>query len=146
MVYTDSVHQPSLVELARAGNFQAIAHWLNAVLLPHGIRAYVGGIRPGCLRVLIELPLPPTQRELAESGRTELIHFICHRIWKLNSAHIEGIRIAGKLKHEQGWCGSKVYEWFRQRVVPANNDRSTFVPSFVKPHSSDRSLKRCGQC
>lgn len=101
MVYTDSVHHPSLVELARAGNFQAIAHWLNAVLLPHGIRAYVGGIRPGCLRVLIELPLPSGQRELAESGRTELIHFICHRIWKLNSAQIEGIRIASKLRHEQ---------------------------------------------
>ena len=119
MVYTDSVHQPSLVELARAGNFQAIAHWLNAVLLPHGIRAYVGGIRPGCLRVLIELPLPASQRELAESGRTELIHFICHRIWKLNSAHIEGIRIAGKLMHEQ----APVWEQSVRVVSPARRAR-----------------------
>ncbi|MBD2035281.1 CapA family protein [Leptolyngbya sp. FACHB-321] len=119
MVYTDSVHHPSLVELARAGNFQAIAHWLNAVLLPHGIRAYVGGIRPGCLRVLIELPLPPSQRELAESGRTELIHFICHRIWKLNSAQIEGIRIAGKLMHEQ----APVWEQSVRVVSPARRAR-----------------------
>lgn len=119
MVYTDSVHHPSLVELARAGNFQAIAHWLNAVLLPHGIRAYVGGIRPGCLRVLIELPLPPTQRALAESGRTELIHFICHRIWKLNSAQIEGIRIAGKLMHEQ----APVWEQSVRVVSPARRAR-----------------------
>ncbi len=119
MVYTESVHHPSLVELARAGNFQAIAHWLNAVLLPHGIRAYVGGIRPGCLRVLIELPLPPSQRKLAESGRTELIHFICHRIWKLNSAQIEGIRIAGKLMHEQ----APVWEQSVRVVSPARRAR-----------------------
>jgi poly-gamma-glutamate synthesis protein (capsule biosynthesis protein) len=134
MVYTDSVHQPSLVELARAGNFQAIAHWLNAVLLPHGIRAYVGGIRPGCLRVLIELPLPPTQRELAESGRTELIHFICHRIWKLNSAHIEGIRIAGKLKHEQaGGVGAKCTSGFASASCPQT---TIAAPSY--PASSNR--------
>ncbi|XHX76081.1 MAG: CapA family protein [Stenomitos frigidus ULC029] len=119
MVYTDNVYQPSLVELARAGNFQAIAHWLNTVLLPHGIRAYVGGIRPGCLRVLIELPLSSEQRELAESGRTQLIHFICHRIWKLNSAQIEGIRITSKLTHEQ----APVWEQSVRVVSPARRAR-----------------------
>ncbi|MBW4469466.1 MAG: CapA family protein [Stenomitos rutilans HA7619-LM2] len=101
MVYTDNLRHPSLVELARAGNFQAIAHWLNDVLMPHGIRAHVGGIRPGCLKVLIELPLSSAQQNLTEADRSQLIRFICHRIWKLNSAQIEGIRIAGKLMQEQ---------------------------------------------
>ncbi|MBW4693965.1 MAG: CapA family protein [Lyngbya sp. HA4199-MV5] len=101
MVYTDNFRQPSLVELARAGNFQAIAHWLNHVLMPHGIRAHVGGIRPGCLKVLVELPLSPEQPDLPEEARSQLIRFICHRIWTLNSAQIEGIRIAGKPMQEQ---------------------------------------------
>ncbi|PSB27878.1 CapA family protein [Stenomitos frigidus] len=101
MVYTDGVHHPSLVELARAGNFQAIAHWLNSVLMPHGMRASVGGIRPGCLKVLVEFALSPEQHELSDPWRSQLIRLICHRIWKLNSAQIEGVRIAGKLAHEK---------------------------------------------
>ncbi len=118
MVYTDSLHQPSLVELARAGNFQAIAHWLNSALLPHGIRAYVGGIRPGCLKVLVEVPLS-AQRELSEQGRSHLIRFICHRIWTLNSAQIEGVRIAGKLTHGQ----AVLWEQAVRVVSPARRAR-----------------------
>ena len=99
MVYTD-VHHPSLVELARAGNFQAIAHWLNSALMPHGMRAYVGGIRPGCLKVVVEFSLAPKHTD-SDQWRSQLIRLICHRVWKLNSAQIEGIRIAGKLAHEK---------------------------------------------
>ncbi len=100
MVYTEQ-YQPSLVELARTGNFQAIAHWVNHALQPYGIRAYVGGVSPGCLKVLVEFPLSKTRAELSQAWRDQVVRFICRRIWQLNSAQIEGLRIAGKLTHER---------------------------------------------
>jgi len=95
MVYSSGLSNPSVVALARAGNAQAIAHWLNQVLLPQGIRAYVGtGGRVGCLRVLLELPPPPRSRKLPDRWQSALMRYTCHRLWELNSARIEGVRVA----------------------------------------------------
>lgn len=102
MVYTNSPYHPSLVELARAGNFGAISHWLNQSFMPYGIRAHVGGVRPGCLKVLLELQPLPEHRELVSRWREYLVRFICHRIWQLNSARIEGVRIAVWFNNETG--------------------------------------------
>jgi poly-gamma-glutamate capsule biosynthesis protein CapA/YwtB (metallophosphatase superfamily) len=98
MVNSDLYHS-SIAELARAGNFQAIAHWINQSLSPYGIRTYVGAIRPGCLKILVELP-SLEERELPDQWRDYLVRFICHRIWQLNSAVIEGARIAARYTDE----------------------------------------------
>jgi poly-gamma-glutamate synthesis protein (capsule biosynthesis protein) len=98
MVNSDLYHS-SIAELARAGNFQAVAHWINQSLSPYGIRTYVGAIRPGCLKILVELP-SLEERELPDEWRDYLVRFICHRIWQLNSAVIEGARIAARYADE----------------------------------------------
>ncbi len=99
MTNSDSLYHPSIVQLAQAGNFQAIAHWINESLTPYGIHAYVGAIKPGCLKVLVELP-SLDQSELPEQWRDYLVRFICHRIWQLNSAVIEGARIMARFVDE----------------------------------------------
>lgn len=93
MVYVDSP-ESSWVNLARAGNFRAIAQWLNEALAPYGIWASVGAVRPGCLYVMLELPPVIERDELLGPGRDLLVRFVCHRLWKLNSAIIEGVRVA----------------------------------------------------
>lgn len=93
MVYVDSP-ESSWVNLARAGNFRAIAQWLNEALAPYGIWASVGAVRPGCLYVMLELPPVIEREELLGPGRDLLVRFVCHRLWKLNSAIIEGVRVA----------------------------------------------------
>jgi len=100
MVYANHPYQPSMAELARAGNFQAIAYWINRSLSPYGMRAHVGGERLGCLKVLLELQASPTHQEAAEQWREDLVRFICHCIWTLNSARIEGVRIAAWIANE----------------------------------------------
>jgi poly-gamma-glutamate capsule biosynthesis protein CapA/YwtB (metallophosphatase superfamily) len=93
MVYVDSP-ESAWVNLARAGNFRAIAQWLNESLAPYGIWASVGSARPGCLYVMLELPPIIERDELLGPGRDLLMRFVCHRLWELNSAVIEGVRVA----------------------------------------------------
>jgi poly-gamma-glutamate synthesis protein (capsule biosynthesis protein) len=101
MAYADSPHHPALVELARSGNFRAIARWLNQVLLPHGMRAFVGAMRPGCLKILVELhPDLRQDQGLVSAWQDTLVRFVCHRLWKLNSALIEGVRVAARFSDE----------------------------------------------
>lgn len=77
--------QPSVRQLARAGEFRAIAHWLNAPLIPQGIFARVAADRPGYLLVLLEVV------DLPERDR--LNRFICYRLSQLQSKLIRGVRI-----------------------------------------------------
>ncbi len=118
MVYSDGLYHPPIIELARAGNFQAIAHWLNRSLSPYGIQVHVGAAKPGCLKILVELP-ELEQPDLPEEWREYLIRFICHRIWQLNSAVIEGVRITAR------FVGESRILWQRSvRVVsPARQQR-----------------------
>lgn len=119
MVQTSQYH-PAIVELARTGNFRAIAHWLNLVLQAYGMRAYVGSAKPGCLKVLVELhPSLRNDEGLAGPWQESLVRFVCHRIWKLNSALIEGIRIAARFagEHEILWERSV------KLVTPARKQR-----------------------
>jgi poly-gamma-glutamate synthesis protein (capsule biosynthesis protein) len=93
MAYSSSLQNTSLTIDAQAGNFRAIAQWLNQSLMPYGMRALVGGARPGCLKILVELQ-PIVVLQVSEQDCEDLIRFVCHRIWRLNSAAIEGVRIA----------------------------------------------------
>lgn len=77
--------QSSVSNLAREGDFRAIAYWLNTPLVPQGIYTRVAADRPGYLMVLVEfLRLPLGER---------LTRFICHRLCQLNSPLIKGVRI-----------------------------------------------------
>jgi len=96
MDYLGGISHPSLVELARSGNFKAIARWLNLAFAPYGMRTYVGSVRPGLLNVLVELPTTAKQRKLPAHWQDYLVRFVCQRLWKLNSARIEGVRVAAR--------------------------------------------------
>lgn len=86
---TFTLEQPSVIELARQGNFRAIADWINTYLIPQGIYVNVKSRRRGCLQIQVECKRVPPQEYL--------VRFICHCLWKLNSEFIEGARIIGKM-------------------------------------------------
>ncbi len=86
---TFSLEQPSAIELARQGNFRAIADWINTYLIPQGICVNVESRWRGCLQIQVECQRVPPQEYL--------VRFICHCLWKLNSEFIEGARIIGKM-------------------------------------------------
>ncbi len=89
---TFSVERLSIIELARQGNFRAIADWINSYLLPQGIEVKIESRRAKCLKITVEFErIPP---------REHLVRFICHCLWKLNSDMIEGARIIGQLAGE----------------------------------------------
>lgn len=75
--------------LAAAGQFRAIALWLNEPLIPQDIYAQVcGDQRPGCIRITVEFERTPNQKPLTQ--------FICHLMWQLNSPLIEGIHLIAR--------------------------------------------------
>jgi len=106
--------QPSLIELARAGNFAALAQWINHVLMPDGFYAQVDRAGFGCVCVQVELPAPRTAT--APELRENLIRRVCHQIWQLNSAVIQGVTICGRL------AGQTEVLWQQsvRLVTPAN--------------------------
>ncbi len=112
----ESILQPSVVDLARSGNFRAIAYWMNTFLLPQGMRASVEDVRAGCLQILVEF------RQIPERDR--LVQFICHQIWRLNSEAIDGVRIVARL------AGQSDILWKQsvRIVTPANRRRQEYGP------------------
>jgi poly-gamma-glutamate synthesis protein (capsule biosynthesis protein) len=110
--------QPSMAELARTGNFQAIAYWLNRSLMPHGMYARVGATKGGCLPILVEF-----QRSPALAG-DRLVRFICHQIWQLNCEAIDGVQVAAR------WSGKSQLLWKQsvRIVTPANQRRRKAQP------------------
>jgi poly-gamma-glutamate synthesis protein (capsule biosynthesis protein) len=88
MVDLESLSQPSVMQLAQQGNCQAIAHWLNAYLMPQGVYARVATDRPGCLLILVEFQRFP--------DRDRLIRFICHRLHQLNSTAFQAVRMIAR--------------------------------------------------
>ncbi|MGI0485969.1 CapA family protein [Pantanalinema rosaneae CENA516] len=113
------VRHPSVVELARRGDQRAIAAWINRLLLPYGMRAYIRLPRPGYLKILVEFQWDGNPEELSEQWRDHLIRFVCHHICRLNSSLIEGVRIAGR------FVGDSDIIWERsiRIVTPANRAR-----------------------
>jgi hypothetical protein len=54
MVYAENWSQPSIFELARSGNFQALNYWIDSLLRPEGIYARVEQAQAGCVQILVE--------------------------------------------------------------------------------------------
>lgn len=115
----ENSERPSLVELARRGNFQAIAYWLNQSLIPAGIYASVGASRQGCLGIWVELPPLDSNNWYLPTLQRQVVRFICHQIWKLNSEAIDGVRIVARL------AGQRQVLWKQsvRIVTPAHRDR-----------------------
>lgn len=111
MTSLDSVWQPSVIDLARAGNFRALTYWINTYLLPQGIHARVENAQAGCLQIFVEF------RHAVDKRRT--VQSICHQIWKLNSDEIDGVRIVARC------AGQPDILWKEsvRIVTPANQQR-----------------------
>ena len=114
-------YSPNVLELAQRGNLQAIAQWLNQSLRPYGLKARVGSGNPINLRLLIELPFIPDQETAEGSWQEQLMRFICHHLWQLNSPVIHGANIAVGLVDQP-----KQILWKQsvRIVTPANRHRS----------------------
>lgn len=104
-----------MVQLARLGDFRAIAYWLNASLVPQGIYARVAADRPGVLLVLLEFVRLPR--------RDRLNHLVCHRLCRLNSQVIRGVRILAQ------FADSDDILWDTSIRLLAPARRSTVRPS-----------------
>ena len=88
-VAAPSSERVSTKALAAAGQFRAIALWLNEPLIPQGIYVQVRqDKRPGCILVFAEFERPPEPERLTQ--------YICHLIWQLNSPLIEGIHLSAR--------------------------------------------------
>ncbi|NEP72849.1 MAG: CapA family protein [Okeania sp. SIO2G4] len=90
MTYTPTLTPPSLLELARSGDFKAISYWINKELKPQGISARVAKETTGYLQVLVEFQKePPTEK---------LIKYICQQLYQLNSPLLERVNIIGRFR------------------------------------------------
>lgn len=119
MAYSESLYQPSVLELARSGNIRAIAYWLNSFLVPQGLHASVGMTRSGYLQVIIEFQRVPE--------RDRLVRFVCHRLCKLNSKFVKRVRIVARFAGET----QALWKQSVHLVTPANRQKKVLR----QPHS-----------
>jgi len=134
MVYAENWSQPSILDLARSGNFQALNYWIDSLLRPEGIYARVEEAQAGCVQILVEF-----QRDFASDTtllgstlREGIVKFICHQLWRLNSPAVEGVRIHARLAGEP----EILWKQSIRIVTPANRHRrryrSLLVVDWVK--------------
>ncbi|WP_322112023.1 polysaccharide deacetylase family protein [Aerosakkonema funiforme] len=95
--YQDYQDRVSIFELAQLGNTQAIAYWINSLLVPQGIYVRVQAARNGSLQIFVELPWLPQSQEDRQKLRDRLLRYICDRLGKLNSKYIKVIEIVASL-------------------------------------------------
>jgi poly-gamma-glutamate synthesis protein (capsule biosynthesis protein) len=88
MVGLDDTYQPSVIELAQAGNLRAIGYWINSFLVPQGIYVRVGRSKSGCLHLMVEFERQP--------DRDRLVRFICHRLCRLRCSVFGTVRIVAR--------------------------------------------------
>ena len=134
MVYAENWSQPSILELARSGNFQALNYWIDSLLRPEGIYARVEQAQAGCVQILVEFQreFAPDNTFLGSTLREGLVKFICHQLWRLNSPAVEGVRIHARLAGEP----EILWKQSVRIVTPANSRqrryRSLLVVDWVK--------------
>lgn len=130
MSTSNTLYQPSLLDLAREGNCQALNYWLSSLLEPQGIRIRVQSSRMGILNVIVDVRREPV--------RSRLIRFICYHIWLLNSAVIERVRIVVRDTTQQ----EILWHQFVRIKTPANHRSSTHAASVrLLPGSSTPSSR-----
>ncbi|MEX0268388.1 CapA family protein [Leptolyngbyaceae cyanobacterium UHCC 1019] len=124
-------YAPNVLELAQRGNLRAIAQWLNQSLRPYGLKARVGAGNPANLRLLIELPFIPDQEIASGTWEEQLMRFVCHHLWQLNSPVIWGANIAVRLANQP-----KQILWKQsvRIVTPANRQR-------MQPHQQNQQVR-----
>ena len=142
MSYAGESHHPSVSELARSGNFRAIAYWLNVFLLPYNLYTKVeAASQSGCLQVFIEFHPSLDRSAKSLQFRSSLVRFICHHLWKLNSDAIEGVQIAGR------FVGKPQVIW-RQSVrvlSPARRAKLGLPPKSATPRRTSQIQSRVQQ-
>ncbi len=96
MTYSTALYQPSLLELAQAGNCQALTYWMNSLLSPQGVQIQVQPAPDQFFKILIDFRRP-RRREACLHLREQLTRFICYRLWTLNSDAIQGVRLVARM-------------------------------------------------
>lgn len=81
------------VEVARRGDLDAVARWLDPILVTQGLQGRIGMEKIGCLDIHVECPvISPFEADVAEF-RNHLTRSLCHRLWQLRTRRFEGVRI-----------------------------------------------------
>ena len=114
--------EPSMLDLARAGNFRAIAYLINSYLAPQGIYARVEPVQKGCLPIRLEINGLSHQPDIYQQLRSGLNKFICQQIWRLNSEVIDGVRIIATGANPVG-NPDLLWQQSIRIVTPANQQR-----------------------
>ena len=95
MTHSSSYYRPSVLELAQAGNFQAIGYWINSFLGPSGIHVQAASTSSGSLKLIVDFDQSNPREELTRL-RQQIVKFICYRLWTLNSVAIREVRIVAR--------------------------------------------------
>ncbi|HEY9644996.1 MAG TPA: polysaccharide deacetylase family protein [Chroococcidiopsis sp.] len=118
MTFSNALHQPSIFELARTGNCQALSYWINSFLAPQGMYVHISPTRSRSLQVLIDFQ-KPRRKEQCVGLRERVVRFICYRLWMLNSESIDDVRIIGRFSKDL----SILWHQTVRIVTPANSER-----------------------
>jgi len=98
-------------QMAAEGYFQAIAYWLNDVLIPQSVYAQVLADEiVGRIKVLIEFEREPKPKRL--------VRLVCDRLYRLESDVIEGVHILARP------IGTAHISWEKAVRLPTATERS----------------------
>ncbi len=103
MVYQETDrNEVSRVELAQGGHLPSLAWWLNQRLAPHRLQARLSYVKPGYIRIVLDLRPASTQDPRSPEFKKRTIRFICHQLWRLNSDVLDGAYVVAAYAGKAG--------------------------------------------
>lgn len=135
MVYASDRDQLSTIELAQGGHLPSMAYWLNRRLSPYRLRARLSWIRPGQLRVVVELH-PARTDVRSQTFRNRLVRFVCHQLWILNSDVLDGAYVAAR------YTGQPKILWRQSVRIVSPARKAVLAQSAQQLHTRIRQAKQ----
>ncbi|MDJ1170916.1 polysaccharide deacetylase family protein [Roseofilum sp. BLCC_M154] len=131
MTYSEISAQPSLLQLAKEGNPQAITYWMNSLLAPQGVSVQVNQSADQWLNVQVDFH-HPKRKDQCLNLQQRLVRFVCYRLWTLNSSTIHHVRIVARQAGDQRILWKQAV----RILTPASEQIIALPPAAGNPNST----------
>ncbi len=149
MVYQETDrNEVSRVELAQGGHLPSLSWWLNQRLAPYRLQAKFSYVKPGYIRIALELRPAANQDPRDPAFKKRIIRFICHQLWRLNSDVLDGAYVVAAYAGRPAilWKQSvRIVSPARRAVLELEAQRPTKPSEQPSEQQAQRRLRKATQ-
>ncbi len=149
MVYQETDrNELSRVELAQGGHLPSLSWWLNQRLAPYRLQAKFSYVKPGYIRIALELRPVANQDPRDPIFKKRILRFICHQLWRLNSDVLDGAYVVAAYAGKPGilWKQSvRIVSPARRAVLESARPMPSPMPMKPSEQQAQKRIRKASQ-